>query len=199
MERFGQNDDSPSKPTIVQRIGPMMLRFQTLIVKRLWSIIVLTALSRVGGMLAARAWGDEHKGTGENLTYAILITLGVVGYWIWPTRVRVMRRLCTLLLLGGSIVLVVTFVLSLRASGWQLGDGWRGMADYMLVHLGWRWLISGGSLGALLMVGPIVRSRRADRRKKQESKPAVPAMQPSTPPSTPQATPDSTEPSQPEA
>jgi len=171
MEPLGQHDDSPSKPTIIQRLGPVLLRVQTLVVKKLWSIIVLTVLSGIGGLLAARAWGDEHRGTGENLTYAILITLGVVGYWIWPTRVRVMRRLCMLLLLGGAVVLVVTLVLSLRASGWQLAGGWDGMGGYMLMPLGWRWLISGGSLGALLMVGPIVRSRRAARRNKQASKP----------------------------
>lgn len=161
MERLTPRDDSPHARTFVQKLVPILEKIQRLVVKKLWSIIVLTTLATIGGMLAARAWGPEHRVTGENLTYAILITLGIVGYWIWPKKIRVMRRLCTLLLLGGSTILVIAFVLSLRASSWQLGEGWAGMGDYLLTALGWRWFISGAGLGVLLMVGPIVRSRRA--------------------------------------
>lgn len=171
MERLTPRDDSPHAKTFVQKLIPILEKIQRLVVKKLWTIIVLTVLATIGGMLAARAWGPDHRGTGENLTYAILISLGIVGYWIWPAKVRVIKRLCTLLLLGGSSILVVTFVLSLRANGWQLADGWAGLGDYLLTPLGWRWLISGAGLGVLLMVGPIVRSRRAAAVKKATAKP----------------------------
>ncbi len=128
--------------------------FQRWVVKRFWSIIVLTIASQFGGYIGHTQFGIDRV-HGRTFTIAVLIAAGVIFYWLAPRRARFMLNLCFLLLVGAGILvglpLLVQFI---RLGG--IGDAWRSIEGAMLTGLGMDWLKAGVVLLILLIGGRLV-------------------------------------------
>ncbi|MBX3364461.1 MAG: hypothetical protein KF866_06830 [Phycisphaeraceae bacterium] len=187
-------DRPPDKPPAESRapqVAKALYNFQKFIVQRAWAIILLLVLSQIGGLLAKHLWSPDRERLGRELTHYALILLGLILFWIWPKRIRFMRRVVALLITCGSIVVAVCLLLGAISEGWTFRDAWRGQSTYILAELGRRWVISGLALGLLMGLGLLVRARILARRKaRREGTSAPPKPQPSPQPQPPAQTPE---------
>lgn len=139
--------------------------FQRWVVKRFWSIIVLTIAAQIGGYIGHTQFGIERQ-HGRTFTLAVLIGAGVIFYWFSPRRAKFMLRLCFLLLVGAAILVGLPLLVQFIRLG-SIGDAWRSIEGTMLTPLGMDWLKAGVALMILLLggrfVGTQIRSQSKSR------------------------------------
>jgi len=175
MDQFNQSKGIPTgKPSFWSRLGrragELFFAFQRFCIKRLWTIIVLTLASQLGAFIAKREFGPEYEPWGRQGIYILLLGIGLMLFWIVPSRARFMPRLVWILLIAGAATLGITFLLALGAQDGSVGQAWEALDTYWMTPLGWQWLFGGVGLAAIMWGGLWLRSRvsSADRRKRQE-------------------------------
>jgi len=160
------------------RAASAFFSVQKFVIARAWSMLVLILVSEVGGFAAHKIWENVSRSTGQQITQAALLTLGLVIFWIAPHRARFMRRLCLLLVLGGGVLLGLTWGLSaINGEAQRLGD-LQAIRSYWSGEISLSWLVSGALLATLMWGGRFVfakwRETPADAARRAGGRHAMP-------------------------
>ncbi len=145
---------APEKKSEAGKWAERFFAFQRWVVKRFWSIIVLTIASQFGGYIGHAQFGIDRV-HGRTFTIAVLIAAGVIFYWLAPRRARFMLNLCFLLLVGAGILVGLPLLVQFIRLG-SIGEAWRSIEGAMLTGLGLDWLKAGVVLLILLIGGRLV-------------------------------------------
>jgi len=159
-----KSDPNAPSPRPSSRAGELFFAFQRFTIKRLWTIIVLTLASQIGGFIAKRQFGEPYEPWGRQGIYILLLIVGLMIFWIVPTRAGFMRRLVWILLTAGAATLAITYAIALASQGTPR-KAWDTLDSYWMTPLGWQWLFGGIGLAAIMWGGLWIRNRvaRADR------------------------------------